>query len=79
MKRRHGGQGKAPATSVQRRLYSEDVDLAQSPRYSSLAEILRPSEPSEADVAEMGMCPEPVEDVVEGVREDVSRAGGGCC
>ena len=73
VKRRHGGQGEAPATSVRRRLYSEDVDLAQSPRYSSLADFLRPSEPSEADVAEVGMCPEPVEDVVEGGREDVAE------
>ena len=55
---------------MRRRLYSEDVDLAQSPRYSSLADFLRPSE---ADVAEVGMCPEPVEDVVEGGREDVAE------
>ena len=71
VKRRHGGQGEAPATSVQRRLYSEDVDLSQSPTYSSVAEILRPSEPSEADVAEVGMCAEPVEDVAEMAREEL--------
>ena len=70
MKRRHGGQGEAPATSVRRRLYSEDVDLAQSPTYSSPAEILRPSEPSEADVAEVGMVAEPGEDDAEMAREE---------
>ena len=70
MKRRHGGQGEAPATSVRRRLYSEDVDLSQSPTYSSLAEILRPSEPSEADVAMVGMCAEPMEDVAAMAREE---------
>ena len=69
VKRRHGGQGEAPATSVQRRLYSEDVDL--SPTCSSVAEILRPSEPSEADVAEVGMCAELVEDVAEMAREEL--------
>ena len=52
---------------VRRRLYSEAVDLSQSPTYSSLAEILRPSE---ADVAEVGMCTEPVEDVAEMEREE---------
>ena len=70
VKRQHGGQGEAPATSVRRRLCSEAADLSQSPTYSSLAEILRPSEPSEVDVAEVevGAYAGPLEAVVAEVK-----------